>query len=62
MIDKHQNRQEMNEADQLALAMVNTSDYMLRLKCLIYKSEFDGRDGKYFCHFIESLSKNRNFA
>lgn len=45
LIDRHQNRQAMNEADQLAVAMINTSDYILRLKCLIYKSEFDGRDG-----------------
>ena len=44
LIDRHQNRMEMNEADQLALALVNTSDFILRLKCLIFKSEFDGRD------------------
>ena len=34
----------MNEADQLAMALINLSDYSMRLKCLIFKLEFHNRD------------------
>ena len=44
LIERHQARQEVNEADQLAIALINTSDFLLRLKCLIFKTEFEGRD------------------
>ena len=43
---RHQARAEMNEADQLAMCLINLSDYTMRLKCLIFKNEFHGRDGK----------------
>ena len=43
---RHQARAEMNEADQLAMCLINLSDYTMRLKCLIFKNEFHDRDGK----------------
>ena len=45
LLKRYQERAEMNEADQLAMNLINLTDYVLRLKCLIFKMEFDNRDG-----------------
>ena len=54
LLKRYEERAEMNEADQLAMNMINLSDYTLRLKCLIFKVEFDNRDSKCYndlvCH------------
>ena len=51
LLQRHQARAEMNEADQLAMYLINLSDYTLRLKCLIFKMEFDNRDGNLILKF-----------
>jgi hypothetical protein len=47
LLNRHKSGKELNEADKLAIAMMNVPDYMLRLKCLLFSSEFDGRDGEF---------------
>ena len=47
LLKRYQERAEMNEADQLAMNLINLTDYVLRLKCLIFKMEFDNRDGTF---------------
>ena len=68
LIERHQARQEVNEADQLAISLINTSDYLLRLKCLIFKTEFEGRDAQVKPAFecvtraATQLKKSKKFA
>ncbi|CAG5103434.1 Oidioi.mRNA.OKI2018_I69.chr1.g769.t2.cds [Oikopleura dioica] len=43
ILEKIHSRAEINEADALAHALMSISDAPLRLKCMIFKMEFDGR-------------------
>ena len=55
LLKRYEDRAEMNEADQLAMNMINLSDYTLRLKCLIFKVEFDNRDGNSIDQYYDEF-------